>query len=204
MPREFSIVLIPGFTTTDKIADAVRSLLDPHARDSAPFEPYRIPCINCVEGSEEGIRAANQQVGDFHRLWHSFQSLPANQRPAWKDYIAQWEEVAIATTLASPYHRQLDPHCNMCGGTGIAIVKSPSSGIRYEWRVMRESEWVNLGSVEHLREKSDNFDILVTPDGQAYHRWDGQSQNKEQWEKRTNEILSRHKDCIAIKVLINI
>jgi len=204
MPREFSIVLIPSSTTADKIGKAVASLLDPHARDSAPFEPYQIPCINCVEGSEDGISTANKQVGDFHRLWHSFKSLPANQRPKWKDYIAEWEEMAITSTLASPYYWQIDPQCSMCGGTGIAIVKFPASGIRYEWRVMRESELVNLGSVEHLREKSDSFEILVTPDGQAYHRWGGQSQSKEQWEQRTQEILSLHKGCIAIKVLINI
>ena len=204
MPREFSIVLIPGSTTTDKIGNAVASLLDPHARDFAPFEPYRIPCINCVEGSEDGIDTANTQVGDFHRLWHSFQLLPTNQRPIWKDYIAEWEEVAITSTLADPYYRQLDPQCSMCGGTGIAVVKFPASGIRYEWRVMRESEWANLGSVEHLKEKSDSFEILVSPDGQAYHRWDGQSKSKEQWQKRTQEILSLHRDCIAIQVLINI
>ncbi len=204
MPREFSIVLIPGSTPADKIGNAVASLLDPHASYLEPFEPYCIPCINCVEGSEEGIKTANQQVGDFHRLWHLFQSLPANQRPAWKDYIAQWEEVAIATTLASPYYRQLDPQCSMCSGTGIATVKFPASGIRYEWRIMQESGWVNLGSVQNLKEQSDSFEILVTPDGQAYHRWDGQSQHKKQWEKRTNEILNLYKDCIAIKVLINI
>jgi hypothetical protein len=204
MPREFSIVLIPSSTPADKIGDAVRSLLNPHARDFARFEPYRIPCINCVEGSEDGISMANQQVGDFHRLWHAFQSLPASQRPQWKDYIAEWEEVAITSTLTGPYHRQLDPQCSMCGGTGIALVRFPASGIRYEWRVMRESEWVNLGAAKYLIEKSDDFEILVTPDGQAYHRWDGQSPSKEQWKKRTQEILSLHKDCIAIQVLINI
>jgi len=109
MPRSFSIVLISSSTPADMIYEAVSSLLDPHASYLELFEPYCVPCVSCVNSSEDGIEAANKQVGDFHRLWHSFQKIPEGQRYEWKDYIAPWEETAIASAFTSPHYHPHDP-----------------------------------------------------------------------------------------------
>jgi hypothetical protein len=70
---------------------------------------------------------------------------------------------------------------------------------------MLEDEFTNLGPVKQLVESPDSYEILITPDGEAHNKWgSARSSTREQWEARVREILARHTDCIAIRVLINI
>lgn len=203
MPRVFSMVLIPLSVPADKISDAVSKLLNPHAYYHK-FEPYRVPCVDCSRTSDEGIHTANEQVGDFHYLWHVFRSIPEDQRPEWKSYIAGWEQTAINAAFSSPHYQPPDSECKIRGGSGIATVTYAVGGFVYEWRSMREDEWANFGPVKHLTESSDSYEILVTPDGQVYKRWGYRSLGKEEWKAKTRGIWEQHLDCIAFKILINI
>ncbi|MBP8003363.1 MAG: hypothetical protein KA314_30175 [Chloroflexi bacterium] len=69
---------------------------------------------------------------------------------------------------------------------------------------MNENEWVSRGPVEELKEMSGDFQIVFTPDGQAYHRWDGPWSSTEKWQRLTQELLDQNQDCVAIKIVINI
>ncbi len=169
------------------------------------FEPYQAPCLECSWfSSDEGIRRANEEVGDFHRLWQAYQAQPAGQRPEWAGYIAGWEQAALAGARASPRYQPPDPGCAVCTGTGIATATYPVSGLRFEGRSMDDREWGKLGAVGAFEVSPDAFGILVTPDGQAHRRWGAGSPSSAEWEAFAQAIFARHPDCQAIKVLINL
>ena len=205
MARAFSLVLIPVSTPFDEINNAVSKLLDPHAIYNDSFEPYRHPCDECCWfSSDDGIKAANEQISDFHVLWHAFQSMPEAERPEWSKYMEEWEQKAIGAALSSPNYEDPNPNCYNCNGTGIVTSKIPVSGIRYDYRVMNPDEWSNLGLTQDFAERPESYDSIVTPDGQAHLRnWD-QSAGIEEWEARTRKICDTHEDYIVIKVHMHV
>ena len=130
MPHIHTLVLIKSSKSRTVIEKRLGLLLYPHAY-YYEFPPFRLPC-ECTFSNDEGIEEANKNIGDFHRLWNSFQAIPKKQRPEWSQYLSKWEECAIRAAQANSEYKKPITECDFCNGTGVIISTSPPSGLRYE------------------------------------------------------------------------
>lgn len=127
MGRHFVLVLFPDHLTDIEASAYLLRAMQSYDQQFDAFSSYHYPCL-CTLTDDAGYTGANAEIGDFRTLWALYQLLPVDQRPAWSDYIAPWEEMADLAARLSPHYQAPEADCPHCEGSGLMRVSSALGG----------------------------------------------------------------------------
>jgi hypothetical protein len=209
MGRHFVLVLFPNHLTDVEASAYLVRVMQPYDQQFDAFPSYHYPCL-CTQTDDAGYTAANAEIGDFRTLWALYQLLPVDQRPAWFDYIAPWEEIADLAARLSPHYQAPHMDCPDCGGSGLMRVSTAYGGKYDYWRTRDGLEvcfpcpdiWPVSYLLKHFT--VTECGALITPDGRWHEAekglWDYASSN---WQRYALDLLEQFPQYMAIRCLFH-
>ena len=206
--------------TEEEILNEVEKLLEPFD-ENLEVDPYTTECA-CI-----GNKAYNEAFEYTNSVKHideyrkEYWQLPPEERPKWKDFISDFEQILEEKMKNHPLYRKPDPDCSRCNGTGkYETTYNPNSkwdwweiGGRWDGKLMDGSRSFfdtsllerNMRSTEELLDSSYVPFAILTPDGHWFERgemlWFAIVRNEkdpEEWEKEYRDVLKEHPNHWAV------
>lgn len=135
MSRYFALFLLPDTLNEHEATDLVVNVLDLYnSSNYESYEPYQVPC-ECTMQADKGIETAETKVAPLAVLWLQHQNLPSDEKPVWRTFIKEWEQVALETTQNDLYYESPMPDCDVCNGSGTLMTDLPPRPTHDYWNI---------------------------------------------------------------------
>ncbi len=210
MSHYFALFLVPDTLSEHEATDLVVNVLDLYNSNSyESFELYQIPC-ECTMQADKGIEIAETQVAPLAALWLQYQNLPSDDKPVWRTFIKEWEDVALKVTQNNPYYESPMPDCSMCNGSGAFLADFPPRPTHDYWNIDGGIDIKFVSSnVWHVSELPDDLAsleaaVVITPLGYWHQastgNWDYQN---ETWLRELRELIESHPHHRIVRCLLH-
>ena len=210
MSRYFALFLLPDTLNEHEATDLVVNILDLYnSNNYETFELYQIPC-ECTMQADKGIDAAETKVAPLAALWLQYQNLTSDEKPVWRPFIKEWEQVALETTQNDPYYKSPLPDCDMCNGSGTFLADFPPRPTHDYWNIDGGIDIsFDSSNVWHMSELPKDLAsleaaVVVTPDGYWHQasagNWDYQN---EAWLRELKSLVESHPHHRIVRCLLH-
>ena len=227
MSHFITAVILPKDTKTEDIEGCIGKLLAPYDENlEVPEHDTDCYCVGSV-ARQAARDAANEQAGSLEDLRTSYHAMPDDQRPEWREHIAEYIRAEQAVLHTHPKEHDPLPDCADCKGTGkYKTTNNPRSkwdwwrvGGRWDGKICNnpqqsqngfnfgekhESVVNNMVLARNLPEDFDPF-AVVTPDG-MWHEcgemgWWGcvsKERSEESWVVQVKKIFADHAEHFIV------
>jgi len=224
MSHFVAVVLVPP---KDKnILKTVERLMKPYD-EAIEVKEYDDKCWCIGKKAEHHAFDIANKKKDIKVLRSEYDALPETQRPAWSEFISEWESDMNKAIGKHPLRGKPDPRCDSCKGTGtMKSTYNPKSkwdgwrvGGRWDGEILGDSVQSSNGfnfsgnheSLEHNMAKVKKIHkdfkafAVVTPDGEWHQEakmgWFGiTSGENTNWEADYKKIMAKYGDHWAVSV----
>jgi hypothetical protein len=214
-------VIIPKDTAS--VRAKVEELLEPYD-ENTEVEEYDRDCY-CIGNiaSMEARKQTEEKLGTFQTFRDTYNALPKDQQPKWKDHIKPFVDLHEKLTKEHSQYQKPDKNCPDCHGTGKEKSHyNPDSKWDW-WRIGGRWDGIisNIGKYRESEDNGFNFDpyhedvknnsclvrelkanhlpfAIITPDGEWHEKgqmgWWGVTHNEKEDDKWNKELFESLKE----------